>query len=340
MNLMHEFRKDPILDRWIIVAKTAVTSPADYIVKKEDEADDSHSCPLCAGKEGNTPPEITAIRAPGSKPDGPGWFTRVTHLFKPLLQVDGKLNPRAVGIYDMIDGVGASELIIESPEHSSDKGMNIEQTVRVFLTYKERIMALESDKRLKYVLISKNYGKAAGAEFSHPHSQLIASPIIPKRIKEELDGARLYYRLKDRCVFCDIIREEEKIADRIILENRNFIVFCPFAPAFPFEAWIVPRRHNCAFQDIEEEEMEGLGATVISLMDKMKKLLDDPPYNLILHTAPNRVPRRGHWHTLEDDFHWHIEVVPRLISPGFEWRLGFYVLNIPPEEGAKYLREV
>lgn len=338
MSLTHEMRKDPILERWIIVTKTSPASLSDYIVKKE-EADDPLTCPLCVGKEGNTPPEIIAIREPGSTANSPGWFTRVIPHFKPLLQVEGDLNRQGVGMYDKINGIGASELIIESPEHSIGAGeMSVEQAIKVFLTYKERILDLENDSRLRYVLISKNYGKAAGALYSHPHSQLIASPIIPKRIKEELDGARLYYNLKERCVFCDIIREE-RTAERIILENMGFVAFCPFASAFPFETWIVPKKHNCAFQDTDRRELEDVGITVITIMKKLKKLLDDPPYNLILHTAPNRIPRREHWHTLGDDFHWHIEIVPRLINAGFEWSSGFYVLTIPPEEGAKYLRE-
>jgi len=320
MSLTHELRNDPILGRWVIVTRNSSTSPSDHITERE-MPDDPLTCPLCAGKESDTP--------------------RVIPDFMSLLRMDGDLNRRGVGMYDKMEGIGASEIIIESPEHFlTPWEMGMEQVTKVFLTYKERILELEKDPRLRYVLISKNYGKAAGASYTHPHSYLIASPIIPKRIKEELDGAKLYYRLKERCIFCDIIHEEERMAERIVLRRNDFVVFCPFAPAFPFEIWIMPRRHNCAFQDVESEELKELGITIITIMDKLKRLLNYPPYNLILHTAPNRIPRRDHWHTLGDDFHWHIEIVPRLINTGFEWTKGFYILTISPEEGAKYLREV
>lgn len=341
MSLMYELRKDPILGRWVIVAKTPLTSLSNYIVERE-KPDDLLTCSFCGGKEADTLPEIMAIRETGSKPNRPGWFTRVIPHFNPLLQIEGELNRQGVGMYDKMDGIGANEIIIESPEHSITLAdMDIQQVTRVLLTYKERILDLENDVRLRYILISKSYGRAAGALYSHPYSYLIATPIIPKRIKEELEGAKLYYNLKERCIFCDIMREEERMNTRVILENRSCVAFCPFASVFPFEMWIIPRRHSCAFQESEKRELEDLGITILTLLSKMKKLFEDPPYNLILHTAPNRMPRRDHWRTLNEDFHWHIEIIPRLGGvAGFEWSSGFYILNTSPEEGAKYLKEV
>ncbi|MBI4839094.1 MAG: galactose-1-phosphate uridylyltransferase [Nitrospirae bacterium] len=341
MNLMHELRKDPVLNRWIIAAKTPPATLTDFVTKEKEEPDDPQSCLLCAGREAGTPPEITAVREKGSKPNSSGWLTRVIPNFKPMLQIEGELNSEGMGMYDKINGVGANELIIETPEHiMNNRELDVRHVTRTLLMYKERILDLENDKRLRYILISKSYGKAAGALYSHPHSQLTASPIIPQRIKEELDSAKAYYKMKERCIFCDILREEEKTGERIVLESRDFIAFCPFASAFPFEIWIVPRKHECSFQETEGKEIEDLGLAIFTLLNKLAKLLNDPPYNLALHNAPNRVPRREHWHTLGDDFHWHIEIVPRLSTPAFEWSSGFYLLNIPPEAGAKYLREV
>ncbi|MBI5025172.1 MAG: galactose-1-phosphate uridylyltransferase [Nitrospirae bacterium] len=338
---MHELRKDPILGQWVIVFKNESKRPSEYASLKEPP-DDPATCPLCEGKEMNTPHEIRAIRKAGTKPDKAGWLTRVIPDFQPLLQIEGDLNRQGIGMYDKMDGIGANEIIIETPEHfraPEDAGM--EQIVMVISTYKERILDLEKDPRLRYILIFKNHGKAAGARFSHPHSQLVATPIIPSRVKEELDGAKLYYNFKDRCIFCDIIREDVRMGDRIILENRSFVALCPFASRFPFEMWILPKKHNCAFQDINREEEEDLAITLITIVGKLKKLLDDPPYNSVLHTAPSRIPRRDHWHTLGEDFHWHIEIMPRLTrTAGFEWGSGSYVLPTSPEDCAKYLREV
>jgi len=341
MDLMYELRKDPILGRWVIVAKTSRTSLSNYLV--DDEKPDYHlTCSFCRGKESDTPPEIMAIRAPGSKPNSPDWFTRVIPESIPVLSIEGELNRQGIGMYDKINGIGASEIIIESPEHHITSGdMDIEQATRVLLTYKERILDLENDPRLRYILISKNYGRAAGALYSHPYSHLIASPVIPQRIIQELEGAKQYFSLKERCVFCDIIREEERTAARIVFENKNFVAFCPFASAFPFEVWIMPRRHSCAFQEADKADLEDFGLAIINVLNKLKKLFKDPPYNLILHTAPNRMSRRDHWQTINEDFHWHAEIVPRLGGfTGFEWGTGFYILNTSPEEGAKYLKEV
>jgi UDPglucose--hexose-1-phosphate uridylyltransferase len=168
----------------------------------------------------------------------------------------------------------------------------------------------------------------------------MATPIIPKLIKEELDGAKQYYAYKERCIFCDIMREESRVGDRVICETSDFFAFSPFAPKFPFESWILPKKHGCAFQDIAESEMEDLSLMLLAMLKKMRKVLGDSPYNYFIHTAPNRIPRRNHWHTLGDDFHWHIEIMPRLLmTSGFEWGSDFYVLTTSPEDAAKYLRE-
>lgn len=339
MDLMYELRKDPILGRWVIVATTSLTSLPNYVVDGR-KPDDQLTCSFCRGKESDTPPEIMAVRKPGSKPNDPDWFTRVIPDSRHILQMEGELNRQGIGMYDKINGIGTSEIIIESPEHLVTLG-DVEQAARVLLTYKERILDLEKDPRIRYIQISKNYGRAAGALYSHPYSYLVASAIIPQRIKQELEGAKIYYELKERCIFCDIVREEEKAAVRIVFANKSFVAFCPFAPAFIFEVWIMPRRHNCVFQETETEEIEDLGAAIITVLNKMKKLFKDPPYNLILHNAPNKMPRRDHWQTLNEDFHWHVEIIPRLDgAAGFEWSSGFYILNTSPEECAKYLKEV
>ncbi len=335
---MHELRKDPLMNRWVAVMSDSM-APGEYHLT-EDGTKESE-CILCPGREKETPPEITAIRGNGSLPNEPGWLARVIPSFKPILNVEGDLGRRGVGMYDRMNSIGANEIIIETPEHNkASVDIGFEQMIRVVSLYKERINDLEKDSRLRYILIYKNSGRAAGALYSHPHSQIIAMPIIPRRIKEELDGAKQYYSYKERCIFCDIIREELRYGQRVIFETKKFIAFCPYAQISSFEFRIIPKRHSCAFQEINSEEIEDLALMLSAMMKKLGTILKNPPYNYIIHTAPNMIPRRNHWHTLGEDFHWHIEVMPRLTRvSGFEWGSGFYVVTTSPEDAAKYLRE-
>ncbi|MDP3260026.1 MAG: galactose-1-phosphate uridylyltransferase [Thermodesulfovibrionales bacterium] len=335
---MHELRKDPLMNRWVAVMSDSM-SPGEYNLPGE-EAKESE-CILCSGREKETPPEITAIRENGSNPNEPGWLARVIPSFNPILHVEGDLGRRGVGMYDRMNSIGANEIIIETPEHNKASGdIGFEQMIRVVSLYKERITDLEKDLRLRYILIYKNSGREAGAVYSHLHSQIIATPIIPRRIKEELNVAKQYYSYKERCIFCDIIREELRYGERVIFETKKFIAFCPYAQISSFEFCIIPKRHSCAFQEINSEEMEDLALMLSAMMKKLSAILKNPPYNYIIHTAPNMIPRRNHWHTLGEDYHWHIEVTPRLTRvSGFEWGSGFYVITTSPEDAAKYLRE-
>ncbi len=340
---MHELRKDILLGRWIAVLSDS-KSPSDYrlssgnknIEKNED------SCILCPGREMETPPEITSIRIPGTSPNTPGWWVRALPSFKPIFQIEGELGRRGVGIYDKMNSIGANEILVESPEHNiSPEDIGLEQMIRVITLYRDRIADLEKDSRLRYILIYKNVGRDAGEIFSHPVSYLMATPVIPKTVKDELDNAKLYYSFKERCIFCDILREELRVGERIILETDSFITFCPYAAQFPFETWILPKRHSCAFQEITYEEIEGLGISLMSILKRLKKIFGNLSFNYFIHTAPNMVPRKNHWHTLGEDFHWHLEIIPRLVkTTGFEWGSGFYILPTSPENAAKYLKEV
>jgi UDPglucose--hexose-1-phosphate uridylyltransferase len=202
---------------------------------------------------------------------------------------------------------------------------------------------LEKDKRFKYVLVFKNYGWIAGAgRIKHSRSQLIATPVNPKRVKEELVGARHYYDYHERCIFCDLIKQELELKDRLILDIDGFIAVTPFAARFPFEVWILPKKHSCDFTNLEMGMRMDLGSVIKKILMKLKKGLNDPPYNYILHTAPfRRSTKATYWKSIEYDYHWHIEIMPRLTRvAGFEWGTGFYICPLPPEDAAKFLREV
>ncbi len=337
---MHELRKDILLGRWVAVLSDS-KAPSEYDLPGRNRELES-SCILCPGRENETPSEIISIRKPGTSSDAPGWWTRAIPSFKPLFQIEGDLGRRGIGIYDKMNSIGANEILIESPDHNiRSEDLGLEQVKRVMTLYKYRLADLEKDSRLRYILIYKNSGKDAGEIFSHPVSYLMATPVLPKKVKDELDGAKQYYNYKERCIFCDIIREELRVGERIILETKSFVAFCPYAAKFPFESWIIPKRHNCAFQEITSEEIEDMGLMLMSILKKLRQIFNEPPFNYFLHTAPNMIPRRNHWHTLGEDFHWHLEIIPRLVRmSGFEWGSGFYILSTSPENAARYLREV
>lgn len=338
---MPELRKDPIAGRWIIIATERAKRPSDFNMKADLPKAGSF-CPFCYGNEGKTPSEITAIRDPDSVKNQQGWKVRVVPNKFPALQIEGELDRAGEGIYDKMNGIGAHEVIVESPDHTRQLAdLDVEQILMVMDMYKRRMVDLKQDKRFKYILLFKNHGDAAGASMEHSHSQLIATPVTPKRVKEELSGSRQYYEYKDRCVYCDIIKQETKDGKRIVYENEHFIAFAPFASRFPFEVWALPKYHAADFADIQVGHLKALAEMVKTVLTKLKQSLNDPPYNYIIHTAPNRTARRGYWTTIEEDYHWHFEIMPRLTKvAGFEWGSGFYINPVPPENAAEYLRNI
>lgn len=333
---MPELRKDPVIGRWVIIATERAKRPSDFHHPQIETTINSAHCPFCAGHEGMTPPEILCMREAESKPNSVGWWVRTIPNKFPALQIEGGLDRQGVGVYDMMNGVGAHEVIIETPEH--DKSLADLEThyiEKVLLTYRERMIDLRKDTRFKFILIFRNHRSSAGASLDHPHSQLIATPIVPKRVKEELNGSLKYFQFKDRCIFCDIVRQEIKNKERVVLENNHFLTFTPYASRFPYEICIIPKVHSPCYESITGEEISALAKILKESLLKLKKLLDDPPYNYIVHTTPFSLPSDL------KDYHWHIEVIPRLTQvAGFEWGTGFYINPVKPEDAARDLREV
>ena len=337
---MPELRKDPVIGRWIIISTERAKRPQDF--KHEKPAAEEGECPFCQGKEDHTPPEIFAIRDKSSQPNNPGWEVRVVPSISPYLKLDNELWRKGIGLYDLIGGVGSHEVIIETPQHIANMAdLPEEQISKVFTAYIERIKVLEQDERLKYVLIFKNYGwKAGGGKINHSRSRIMATPVVLKRVKEELAGARRYFEYHDRCIFCDIVKQELADKKRVIMEEDGIVAVAPFAPRFPFEVWILPKQHNPDFYKITAVEQSALARVLKEMLLRLKKLLNDPPYNYVIHSAPFRRERRGYWTTINEDYHWHIEIIPRLTQvAGFEWGTGFYICPTPPEEAAKFLRK-
>jgi len=333
---MPELRKDPVVGRWVIISTERSRRPTNFtpdsLVKSQSFS------PFAEGREDMTPPEVYAVRASGGKANGPGWSVRVVPNKFPALQVEGSLDRRGEGMYDKMHGVGAHEVVIEgsSPDQQL-ADLSVEHIAQVAVAWRERMLDLKKDKRLRYCLVFKNQGAGAGATLEHAHSQIIATPIVPQMVQAELDGARKYYELKERNVYADILDQEMNEANgrRLVSTTERFVALAPFAPRFPFETWILPRAHRSSFHMIDDrEEMLDFGRILKDTLQRLNVALDNPPFNFVLHTAP-----------LGDDdlpyYHWHLEIMPKLTRvAGFEIGSGFYINPTPPEDAAQYLREI
>ena len=339
---MPELRKDPIIGRWVIISTERARRP-DQFGGQSYRSPAEQSCPFCEGQESQTPPEIYAVRPKSTLHNSPGWELRVVSSIAPFLRIEGELDRRGKGMYDLMNAIGAHEIVIETSKHIDNiADLSEEQVTKIITCYIDRMIDLEKDTRFKYVLVFKNHGWIAGAgRIRHARSQLIATPVNPKRVKEELVGARRSYDYHERCVFCDLIKQELQSKDRLILDIDGFIAIAPFASRFPFEVWILPKKHSCDFTALDMPARLDLGRILKKVLSKLKKGLDDPPYNYILHTAPFRREKLGYWKSIDYDYHWHIEIMPRLTRmAGFEWGTGFYICPLSPEAAAKFLREV
>ncbi len=339
---MSELRKDPILDHWVIIAADRGRRPDDFAIEKEQET--PSSCPFCGSNEHMTPPEIVALCAVEREPNTPGWEVRVVPNKFPALAIEGHVKRSGIGLLDRMTGVGAHEVVIESPEHCADIAtMPREHVVKIIDTFIERIVDLRSDHRLRHIVVFRNYGAAAGASLSHPHSQIIALPTVPKLVSDKLTAARNHYLHKQRCIFCDLIEQEIALPERVVFQNDYFIVLSVFAARFPFEVNIFPLSHQHDFVLMSHAQKQALADILGQILLRYRDILGGPAYNLIIQTTPNTTPRPGHpeyWGTIEYDYHWHIELMPRITkTAGFEWGTGFYINPVSPEQAAAFLHQ-
>jgi UDPglucose--hexose-1-phosphate uridylyltransferase len=331
---MPELRKDPITGRWVIISTERRKRPNAFRTDNV-ELEDGAICPFCEGNEEYTPREVLSYRRNGGAPNGPGWDVRVVPNKFPALQVEGELDRQGEGLFDKMNGIGAHEVIIETPDHTASLATLPAPAVeRVLWAFRERVLDLKQDKRFRYILIFKNHGAAAGASLDHSHSQLIALPIIPRNVRDEISGARQHHQQKERCVYCDIVRQELDQQARVIAENADFVAVSPYAPRFPFEMWILPKRHGAHFEEAPRHEYETLARILKETLQRMNRALETPPFNLIVHSAPF-TENAGEF------YHWHVEIIPKLTKvAGFEWGSGFYINPTAPEEAAEVLRGV
>ena len=330
---MPELRKDPVSDRWVIIATDRARRPSDFIREPVALESSGRFCPFCEGQESKTPHEVLAYRNAGGA-NSPGWKLRVVPNRFPVLGIEGDLEREGEGLFDKMQGIGAHEVIVESPQHVISMADLSEESIRLTLfAFRDRMRDLRNDTRLRYIMLFKNHGQGAGATLEHSHSQLIALPVVPKRVQEELEVCERYFRFKERCVFCDIVRQETRAGSRIVAETDEFVSLAPYAARFPFETWILPRNHGSHYEEAPEQQLANLAWILRSTLRKMDKVLERPSYNLLVHTAPMQDGACAH-------YHWHIEIIPHLTRvAGFEMGTGFYINPTPPEESAKFLRD-
>ncbi len=332
-----EFRRDPLHNTWVVFAPERQRRPNDFApaVLQAGSLD-----PFVEGNERLTPLEVYAIRQEKSKPNEPGWQVRVVPNRYPAMRIEGKLEATPVGLYDHMTGIGAHEVIIETPRGDiATEDLPVPAIAQIFSTYRERILDLEKDHRFQHIYIFKNVGPSAGASLTHAHSQLVALPLVPPFVEGKLARAREHYIVKQRSLFSDILHTECTDGSRLVAENDGYVLFCPYASRFPFEMSIFPKRHHPDFVSCTPNELHDLAEILRFALQRLNEVLEKPGYNLLLHTAPLRRPHTERFDSTRYDYSWHLEIAPRFNAlAGFEIGLGSYINTVYPEEAARFLR--
>jgi UDPglucose--hexose-1-phosphate uridylyltransferase len=326
-----ELRKDPTTGRWALVRRRRV--------EPQPEVSGSSVCPFCPGHESMTPREIVAYRPPNSRPNDRGWEVRVFPEGDPYFRIEEELVREGVGMFDRVSTRGASEIVVEDPNHEVTLAtMDQAQLIRVLWMYRDRIQDLKRDSKIRSIIVTRRHGKP-GARICHPYSRILATPIVFDDVRTELTQAREYYTYKRRCVYCDTVREEMASRERIVRVTPHFVAFVPYAARASYELWVLPRRHACAYEDITPDQVPDLARLLRTLFQVLSKALGDPSCEMVLHSAPNLQVKvlQGEWDTVARDYHWHLEITPfpehRSVVGGIA------VTETPPEGAARTLRE-
>ncbi len=328
---MSEIRKDYVTDTWVVISEERARRPKDYV--KPHSPVVQKICVFCEGNEKMTPPEIFAFRSEGTAADAPGWWIRTVPNKFPALRIEGELEKTSGSVFTSMTGIGCHEVVIESPDHERPIALlETGQVMELLEMYRSRLADLTKDRRFKYILIFENHGAEAGASLEHPHSQIIATPMIPVYVAGELRGAEHYFSdMGGECIYDAIINEELSQSRRVVFENRSFVCLAPFASKYPYELMILPRRHASSFVECTNREMADLADILRNTLSSLYRVLEDPPYNFYIHTAP--VNTREH-----PFYHWHIEIIPRVSKlAGFERGTGFYINSLSPENATKQI---
>jgi len=323
-----ELRKDPITQSWVIQEDSDFGWPS------------FSDCPLCPGHERRCLPNI--FEYPYRSPN---WQVRVIPHLRPLYRIEGDAQRRSEGLYDKMRTLGAHEVVIEHPDHnlalSQQSDENVAQVLRAFAS---RVGDLKRDRRFRYITVFRNQGALAGQDLEHPHSQITATPFIPRRVGYELRSAQRYYQLKERCLFCDILQQEMAQKVRTVEWDDLFLTFCPFASRVPYETWVLPLHHHASFEEdvTSWDQQLRLGRCLKSILRRLESVA--PAYHLVLHTSPNlsaKFEKADNWQTVKEDYHWHFEILPVIPSKSKSYSLKeVYYNSLLPEVAAEELRKV
>lgn len=329
---MTEIREDPLSGRKVIVAYERSKRPHVPALKIAEEVteEDLGQCPFCEGKENDTPPEVYTYSKKGRHPDTPGWKVRVVPNKYPAFQKeDGKVVEE--GLFKHRPAIGVHEVIIHSTDHYKNFGeLSDDQIGFVLQTMRHRMFELCQIPGIEHVSIIVNHKPEAGASISHPHSQILAAPIVPPAIEKETTNFDNYSKSTyGKCLLCSVIEEEKKISERVFLETEKFITIAPYASRLPYELLVAPKTHLGHLWHSTDDEMNDLAQVFSKIFSTYFNKLNNPPYNLLLHSAPcsgNNV------------YHWHMEVIPRItLIAGFELASGMMINIISPEQAVTFL---
>lgn len=330
---MSELRRDITSGEWVILATERGRRPEDFVRHRSAEISPAASCPFCPGHEAQTPPETYAVRPQGPA-DGPGWLVRVVPNKYAAVRPEFPIDRRGMaGILRYQSGSGFHEVIIESPFHESDlPHMGHEEIHRVVSAYQTRYRALRYDRNVRFIQIFRNHGERAGTSLRHPHSQLVALPLVPARVRRRLEFAGRYFDATGLSAYVHLLSAERDAAERIVAESSHFVVFAPFASHTPFETWIAPKLQRASFGEVEPEELSDFAQVLGQTLRRLEDVLGQFDYNYVLHSIPCGEEHR-------EDFCWHLQIIPRLTEmAGFELGTGMEINITAPEDAAARLR--
>ncbi len=329
---MTELRRHPLSSDWVVICPDKSGFPVDTA---------GDACAYCPGREDMTGKEIYRLNGHAGSGNS-AWSLRVVAGSPPLFHIEGEFGRKGVGICDMMEAVGAHEILIESPAHDTEfEDLDQIQIVTILETIRLRARDLRNDTRLKHILPFKVRTLHPGQSTLHPRWHIVSAPFVPGLIKHELNASRKYFTFKERCVFCDYMVQEKKTGSRIICEDTHMIAISPYAARVPFEIWVLPLRHSPDFETISHDEIASLARILKRLTASTGKLADSSGYIVTLHTAPFRRPKADSWKTIDLDYHWHVEIDPCInVLNGLIESGGFHLNPVSPEEAAGILSKL
>ena len=327
-----EIRRDPVTGRQVVIDLTPSKPRSDFEPEPPPRDRNPEHCAFCEGQEELTGHELYAWRQ-GSSPNTPGWAVRVLPNRVPLLRIEATNGPVVDGLLISHEGLGAHEVVIETPRHDEAlHDLSAEAICRVLWAWRSRLLDLKRDIRFVCAIVFKNHGRASGARMDHSHSQILTSPFVSPLVDDELRGAAGHFKLTGHCVFCDVIEQELTQKVRTVSDTGAILAIAPYASRLPFETWLLPREHQARYEDASDATLAEMAAVLKQTLERINWALEEPAYNLVLHTAP--------FHGEQDEsYHWHLEILPRVTRVGgLEWGSGLTRNPMPPEEAAKWLR--